>query len=151
MNNDYLYFRSIIFFVLFGIVALIYFLDYYPLAIIEIKTGYCTNMDTTVYLTRPSDEDNDVMGVYYYKTDIYNSINGTYIGEGNGGTGTFNNSYGISAGINSDLTDKYPYSAYRGNIPSWLCGYVSHGNLKIYKTVQFYIILSVSFYILNKV
>lgn len=38
--------RSAIAFVLTIIVLLIYFLDYYPLAIIKVKNGYCTNLKT---------------------------------------------------------------------------------------------------------
>ena len=118
----------IVTFVVFIITLLIYFLDYYPFTQISFNNAYCTNMKTNVYLTRASDQDHDTMGIYYYESDIYDEINGTFIGKGNGGYGTFENCYLVSAGISSDLTYRYPYSTYKGNIPAWLCSHVNHGS-----------------------
>lgn len=101
------------------ICGLIFGLDYYPYTQLEIKNGYCTNMKTKLWLTNEWD------GAYFYTTDIYNEINGTFIGEGNGGTGQESNSYVISAGIFSRVTDNYPYESYKGNIPSWLSSYIT--------------------------
>lgn len=101
------------------ICGLIFGLDYYPYTQLEIKNGYCTNMKTKLWLTDGWD------AAYFYTTDIYNEINGTLIGEGNGGIGQQSNSYVISAGILSRVTDNYPYESYKGNIPSWLSSYIT--------------------------
>lgn len=64
-------------------------------------------------------------GAYFYTADIYNEINGTFIGQDNGGIEQHENSYRISAGVISGVTDNYPYQSYKGNIPSWLSSYIT--------------------------
>lgn len=106
--------------------SLIFWLDYYPLSNITYHKGYCTNMQNVMYL------DNSII---YYNTDIYDAINGTYVGYGNGGFGTDDNSYIANAGKVSGDTHVFPYSGYQNNIPAWLCSYAISGS-QLWKTLN---------------
>jgi hypothetical protein len=111
------------------ICGLIFILDYYPLTNISMKNGYCTNMVKTDVATHTTNGKWTIkhitQGIYYYDAKIYDSINGTYIGNGNGCYGTFENSYMVSAGISSKVTNVYPYEGYNDNVPAWLCSFTS--------------------------
>ena len=118
---------------------LIYMLVYSSLINITYHNGVCTNIQNTVYIYTPE----TYSGIMYYNADIYDSINGTYIGSGNGGFGTAENSYKATSLTQSKDTDVYPYAKYIGNVPAWLCSYLPSGSKiwgKIYEMddVDFY-------------
>ncbi len=117
---------SVISFLGVFVTVLIFTLDYYPLTQITMHNGYCTNMVESVYSVKTHKDTNT--GIYYYYADVYDDINGTYIGRTNGCYGTEDNSYIVSAGIWSDNTDRYPYSGFKGNIPAWLCSHLDEGS-----------------------
>jgi len=92
---------------------LIYFLDYYPYTKLELSTGYCTNNKITLVKNR---------GYIFYDSDIYDEINGTFIGKSNGCSGTEKNSYKLSV-VDTNSFREYPYESHIGNIPTWLCSF----------------------------
>lgn len=116
----------IVFILIWSIPSLIYALDYYPLTEISLKQGYCKNMVETVSIVNTLDGLN--YGIYYYNIDVYDNINGTFVGTANGCWGTEENSYVISAGIISPDTQTYPYSGYLDNVPAWLCSHLNKGS-----------------------
>lgn len=92
---------------------LIYFLDYYPYTTLELKSGYCKNNKITSFMDS---------SYIFYNSEIYDEINGTFIGNSNGCTGISINSYNLPAlGFNS--FDRLPYDSVDGNIPTWLCSF----------------------------
>lgn len=107
----------------FIITSLIFGLDYYPFIIIDYKEGYCKNTTTNLFIIDQS-KSSDVEGesVYFYDTFIYEKPDEAYfIGNANGCSGTYYNSYKSSAGIVSTATELYPYMSYNGNVPAWTC------------------------------
>ena len=116
---------SIFFSLLSMIPVLIYCLDYKPYTEIELSSGYCTNMTAISY--RKEDTEDIVYIIYHYSADIYDSINGTFIGKSSGCMGTFSCSYIESAGEKCWATGLYPYESTKDNeLPSWLCSYVDN-------------------------
>ena len=116
------YVLIIFFTVLTLIPVLIYCLDYKPYTKIELSNGYCTSMAAISY-HKYSGKYEDI--IYHYSADIYDSINGTFIGKSSGCMGTYSCSYIESVGTECSATGLYPYESVKDNeLPSWLCSYV---------------------------